>query len=193
MLTACTDPATQTAQTAQRRHADTDGSTASELPSRTDYRDAMARLGAAISVVTTDGEAGRAGFTASAVCSVTDDPPTLLVCLNQAASVYPAFDTNGVLCVNVLGAGQQHLSNLFGGKTPMDQRFDAAQWHSSSTGSPVLEGAVVSFDCRITGRSRVGTHEVLFCEVLSLAVGDTPHGLIYFNRGYHELLPASAH
>lgn len=163
------------------------------LPSRSDYRDAMARLGAAVSVVTTNGVAGRAGFTASAVCSVTDDPPTLLVCLNHAASVYPAFDANGVLCVNVLGAGQQALSNLFGGKTPMDQRFDAARWLQHRTGSPVLEGAVVSFDCRITGRSRVGTHDVLFCEAVAIAVGPTAHGLVYFNRSYHELLATPSH
>ncbi len=51
---------------------------------REHYRDAMARLGAAVSIVTTDGPAGRAGFTASAVCSVTDDPPTLLVCMNRS-------------------------------------------------------------------------------------------------------------
>jgi len=51
--------------------------------SREQFRDAMARLGAAVNIVTTDGTAGRAGFTASAVCSVTDDPPTLLVCLNR--------------------------------------------------------------------------------------------------------------
>lgn len=167
--------------------------TAANLPSRSDYRDAMARLGAAVSVVTTDGVAGRAGFTASAVCSVTDDPPTLLVCLNHAASVYPAFDANGVLCVNVLGAGQQALSNLFGGKTPMDQRFDAARWLQHRTGSPVLEGAVVSFDCRITGRSRVGTHDVLFCEAVAIAMGPTANGLVYFNRGYHELLTTPPH
>jgi hypothetical protein len=65
----------------------------------------MSRLGAAVNIVTTDGPAGRAGFTASAVCSVTDEPPTLLVCLNRTASVYPAFEANGVLCVNVLARG----------------------------------------------------------------------------------------
>ena len=83
---------------------------------KSDYRDAMARLGAAVHVITTDGPGGRAGFTASAVCSVTDEPPTLLVCLNRSASVYPAFQANGVLCVNALAAGQQQLSSLFGGK-----------------------------------------------------------------------------
>ena len=69
----------------------------------------MARLGAAVHVVTTAGPAGRHGFTASAVTSVTDDPPTLLVCQNRASDANPAFKANGVLCVNTLAAAQEHL------------------------------------------------------------------------------------
>ncbi|RZL99830.1 MAG: pyrimidine utilization flavin reductase protein F [Variovorax sp.] len=155
------------------------------------FRDAMARLGAAVHIVTTDGPGGRAGFTASAVCSVSDTPPTLLVCLNRTASVYPTFDANGVLCVNTLGADQQALSALFGGKTPMDERFAAAQWHAGSTGAPRLDGASVSFECRIAQRTSAGTHDVLFCEVLAVAVGPTAHALMYFDRRYHSLLPAA--
>lgn len=157
---------------------------------RSDYRDAMARLGAAVSVVTTDGPGGQAGFTASAVCSVTDDPPTLLVCLNRSASVYPVFETNGVLCVNVLAAGQQALSNLFGGKTPMPERFAAARWSLLVTGAPVLEGATVSFDCRVTRRTEVGSHDVLFCEAVAIRGSDKAQGLVYFDRRYHDLLAA---
>lgn len=88
-----------------------------------DFRDAMARLGSAVNIITTDGPAGRAGFTASAVCSVTDSPPTLLVCLNRSASVYSVFQQNQTLCVNTLCAEHESLSNLFGGKTPMEMRF----------------------------------------------------------------------
>ncbi len=157
---------------------------------RTDYRNAMARLGAAVNIITTDGPAGRAGFTASAVCSVTDEPPTLLVCLNRSASVYAAFQTNGVLCVNVLAAGQQALSGLFGGKTPMDERFAAGAWSRKATGSPVLADAAVSFDCRVVSRTEVGTHDVLFCEAVEIALGGAAHGLIYFDRRYHDLLAA---
>ncbi|MEH3085212.1 MAG: pyrimidine utilization flavin reductase protein F [Xylophilus ampelinus] len=162
-------------------------SAAAAPPTREAYRDAMARLGAAVNIITTDGPGGRAGFTASAVCSVTDDPPTLLVCLNRSASVYPAFQANGVLCVNALGAGAQALSNLFGGKTPMADRFAAAGWSASATGAPVLDGAAASFDCRIVGRHAVGTHDVLFCEVLAVARQAEAHGLMYFGRGYHDL------
>lgn len=58
------------------------------LADKQSFRDAMAHVGAAVNIITTDGPAGRAGFTASAVCSVTDAPPTLLVCLNRSASVW---------------------------------------------------------------------------------------------------------
>lgn len=161
-------------------------------PERGDYRNAMARLGAAVNVITTDGPAGRAGFTASAVCSVTDEPPTLLVCLNRSASVYPIFQANGVLCVNVLGAGQQQLSTLFGGKTPMAERFAAAEWHASRSGVPVLAEAAAAFECRVVNRTEVGTHDVLFCEVDAVRMGTAAHGLVYFDRRYHDLLPQAA-
>ncbi|EGI75647.1 NADH-dependent FMN reductase RutF [Hylemonella gracilis] len=157
---------------------------------RAEFRDAMARLGAAVHIVTTDGPAGRAGFTASAVCSVSDEPPTLLVCLNRSASVYPTFQANGVLCVNVLAPDHQALSTLFGGKTPMDERFAAAQWHRLETGAPRLHDAVVSFDCRVQRHSAMGTHDVLFCEVVALSMGEAAQGLIYFDRRYHALGPA---
>ncbi|MDL4913444.1 MAG: pyrimidine utilization flavin reductase protein F [Enterobacterales bacterium endosymbiont of Blomia tropicalis] len=165
------------------------------LPSvveKNDFRNAMSRLGAAVNIVTTAGPAGRAGFTASAVCSVTDSPPTLLVCLNRSASVYPVFRENMQLCVNTLAAGHEPLSNLFGGKTPMAERFIAAEWTTAMTGSPVLTGAVASFDCRISQIVSVGTHDTLFCEVLALMRNDDTHGLAWFDRGYHPLLRQEA-
>lgn len=157
------------------------------VPGKADYRSAMARLGAAVHVITTDGPAGRAGFTASAVCSVTDEPPTLLVCLNRAASVYEAFSRNQTLCVNTLAPGQEELSGLFGGKTPMAQRFAAASWRALTTGAPVLECAAVSFDCRVARVTAVGTHDVLFCEVQAIVQAEQAGGLIYFDRRYHAL------
>ncbi|WP_435947825.1 NADH-dependent FMN reductase RutF [Dryocola sp. BD586] len=152
------------------------------------FRDAMSRLGAAVNIITTDGPAGRAGFTASAVCSVTDDPPTLLVCLNRSASVWPVFSQNMALCVNTLAAGHESLSNLFGGKTPMAERFSAARWRQGASGCPQLEGAVASFDCRISQVVSVGTHDILFCELVALERNDDTHGLVWFDRGYHQLM-----
>ncbi|WP_334174299.1 NADH-dependent FMN reductase RutF [Pseudoxanthobacter sp.] len=151
------------------------------------FREAMAALGAAVSIITTDGPGGQAGFTASAVCSVTDTPPTLLVCINRSASAYCAFADNGVMCVNTLSHDQEALSNLFGGRTPMAGRFAAAQWNRLVTGAPVLEGAAVSFDCRVTQSVDVGTHRVLFGAVEAIRHGAAAGGLIYFDRRYHAL------
>jgi flavin reductase len=156
---------------------------------RQTYRDAMARLGAAVNIVTTDGPAGRRGFTASAVCSVTDDPPTLLVCMNRNSESAAVFLENRVLCVNVLTADQQSLSPIFAGFGLPEgaDRFSAGDWTALATGSPVLEGASVSFDCRVSQVTDVGTHHVLFCEVDEIATSGSAKGLIYFNRGYHPL------
>jgi flavin reductase len=159
------------------------------LVDREAYRDAMARLGAAVSVITSDGPAGRCAFTASAVCSVTDDPPTLLVCMNRGSDSYDAFKTNAVLCVNTLAASQEALSPLFAGFTDhtMAERFGHVGWTTLATGAPVLDDAVVSFDCRIAQISEVGTHGVFFCEVDAIQASTAHEGLIYFGRSYHRI------
>lgn len=151
------------------------------------FRQAMSRLPTAVNLVTTDGPGGRAGFTASAVCSVTDDPPTLLVCINRRASAYAVFADNALLCVNVLGAEHEAVSNAFGGKTPMAERFAQAEWTTRATGAPVLVDALAHFECRISQRVAVGTHDVLFCEIEAMASGDGRGCLLYFDRQYHRL------
>lgn len=151
------------------------------------FRDGMARLGAAVNIITTDGPAGKAGFTASAVCSVTDSPPTLLVCLNRSSSVYNCFSDNEALCVNTLSPDHEELSRLFGGKTAMDERFAAARWSVGPSGAPMLDDAAVSFDCRITSKAEVGSHTVFFCEVIAVERHAVASGLIYFDRAYHRI------
>ena len=153
------------------------------------YREAMARLGAAVNVVTSDGAGGRCGFTASAVCSVTDSPPTLLVCVNRTNDSYPPLKVNGVLCVNTLAGGQEDLSAIFAGLTEDDAsaRFNTGVWHRLETGAPVLTDATVAFDCRITESVEIGTHTVFFAEVDAIQVGSSREALIYFGRVYHRL------
>ena len=77
------------------------------------FREAMSRLGAAVHVITTDGPSGKTGFTATAVCSVSDSPPTLLVCLNRGATSMPILRGNGVFCVNTLRAGDELVADTF--------------------------------------------------------------------------------
>lgn len=152
-----------------------------------DYRNAMSQLAGAVNIVTTDGPEGKAGFAATAVCSVSDNPPTLLVCINRNSSAYRYVATNGVVCVNTLAADQQELSALFGGKTPIDVRFAGGEWKTLETGSPVLVGALASFDCRVRAVHDGGTHDILMCEVLDSVVTEADEALIYFKRAYRHL------
>lgn len=151
------------------------------------FRGAMARVASAVHLVTTDGAGGRAGFTASAVCSVSDGPPTLLVCINRSSSAYAAVSANAVLCVNTLAHDQAGVAAAFGGRTPMAVRFEAGRWTTLATGAPALLGALTAFDCRIVARHPVGTHDVLYCEVVGLAEPGDGHGLVYADRGYHTV------
>ncbi|TWD45421.1 flavin reductase [Agrobacterium vitis] len=163
--------------------------TAPEIsPKAQAFRDGMSRLGAAVNIVTTDGPAGRHGLTVSAVCSVTDTPPTLLVCINKSSHAHNAFVENKVLCVNVLSPAHEELSRAFARWTG-DDRFARTEWHSNGTGAPVLADAAVAFDCRIVECQTRGTHTVFFCEVMAteLSEGNTD-GLVWFSRRFHPLL-----
>nr|WP_317200902.1 flavin reductase [uncultured Psychrobacter sp.] len=157
----------------------------------TDFRDAMSLLTTAVNVVTTKGESGIHGFTASAVCSVTDTPPTLLVCMNQAARSHAHFADNKILSVNVLGAQHESISNAFASKLGSSERFEYGQWTERVTGAPVLEDALVSFDCVIDDIQQVGSHSVFMCQVVGIKHAKAQDGqhesLVYFNRAYSRV------
>ena len=161
---------------------------------RQSFRNAMARVGAAVNVITSVDQQGPFGLTASAVCSVTDDPPTLLLCISRDTDMNEVLKASGVLCVNTLSATQEELSPLFAGLTgaTQEERFRHGQWTTLATGAPVLRDAVVSFDCRVTQSTEVGTHTVFFCSVEAVQSSATHEGLIYFGRSYHRLIVAAA-
>ncbi len=153
----------------------------------TDFRNAMSLLTTAVNVITTEGPSGTHGFTASAVCSVTDSPPTLLVCMNQSARSHGHFIDNKTLSVNVLGAQHEALSNAFASKLSSEERFAQGSWTELATGAPILEDALVSFDCEIDDIQQVGTHSVFMCRVVAIKHSETDESLVYFNRSYHHL------
>jgi len=157
----------------------------------TDFRNAMSLLTSAVNVVTTAGASGRYGFTASAVCSVTDTPPTLLVCMNKASYLHAHFVENKILTVNVLGAHHQFISNVFSSKMSSEERFKHGVWTTLETGAPVLEDALVSFDCHIEQIQEVSTHDIFICRIVAIQQTQQDQGLIYFKRNYHPVGQAS--
>lgn len=153
-----------------------------------DFRNAMSLLTTAVNIITTAGETGQHGFTASAVCSVTDSPATLLVCMNQSSRSHQYFIENKVLSVNVLSSQHESLSNAFASsQLSAEQRFGLAQWGKLKTGCPVLKDALVSFDCEIEQIQQVGTHSIFICRVVAIQQSSQEESLVYFNRSYHQV------
>jgi cob(II)yrinic acid a,c-diamide reductase len=153
------------------------------------YRDAMSRFAGAVHVVTTDGTAGRRGTTVIAACSVSDDPPTVLVCLNRGNPANERFHDNGCFALNTLPAGRQDLANAFSGLTglPQDERFALGAWDTLATGAPTLSDAAAVFDCELIESKDLATHRVLFGRVKGVRIGDSLDPLIYYNRQYRVL------
>ena len=153
------------------------------------YRDAMARFAGQVHVVTTDGPGGKRGATVIAACSVSDTPPTVLVCLNRENLKNEAFIRNGNFALNTLGNDQQALAEAFSGQTglPVEERFSLAEWDRISSGAPTLIGGLAVFDCEIIDTKDHATHRILFGKVTGIRIGDRLHPLIYFNRDYRIL------
>ncbi|MBJ6124887.1 flavin reductase [Microvirga sp. BT325] len=153
------------------------------------FREGMSRVAGAVHVVTTDGEAGRAGFTATAVTPVTDSPASLLVCINTASRSAQALLSNRVFCVNTLAAADLDLAAVFAGRAGLQgpDRFGQGEWSTLDTGSPALTTSLVSFDCRIGDARVVATHHVIIGEIVRIRLGEQRPPLVYQGRHYHEL------
>lgn len=151
------------------------------------FRDGMSLVAGAVHVVTTGGVAGAAGYTATAVTSLTDEPPTLLACLNTSSRTLPRVLANGVFAVNTLSAGQTAVADVFAGRHGQDhaERFAAAgRWTAGFTGAPLLEHALVSFECRLADTKTVTTHVILIGTVVAVTQGAPAPGLAYHRRKY---------
>ena len=163
---------------------------------RQQFLEGMSCVAATVTIVTTDGPTGRAGVTVSAMSSVSADTakPTLLVCVNQASAGAAPILSNGAFCVNILRDDQSVVSDTFAGRfgDKGEAKFDCGHWTAGETGSPMLDGALVSFDCRLADQLRVGTHHVLFGEVQQVRFSGPARALVYANRAYGTLLKLPA-
>jgi flavin reductase (NADH) len=157
------------------------------------FRCAMANLSTAVNVVSTGGPHGLAGMTVSATCSVTDTPPTMLVCIDRSSSSHDTFLDNGRLCVNVLGTDREELAMHFAGATrvPTSKRFVKGSWDFDSYGVPVLRDALASIIGRIVAGQVHGSHTVAFIKVQAVTAREDNGSLVYFRRRFHNLAAAS--
>lgn len=151
-----------------------------------EFKDVLSRASTPVTVVATNGLFGLAGVTCSAVCSVCDDPPTVLLCVNRKSFAADIIRKNGVLSVNWLTADQAGISQIFAGvgSLPMEQRFAGGDWRTIVTGAPCRMDAAVSLDCSIVNAIDVGSHCVIFAEVVGKNHSEECSSLVYYRRQY---------
>lgn len=158
------------------------------------FLDGMSRSAASVSVVTTDGPAGRGGVTVSAMTSISADgeTPTMLTCLNASSSALPLVLENGCFCINVLRIDQTNISDVFSSRAPAPggDKFNAVTVAPLATGAPSLSEALVSFDCKLISAERHGTHHICIGAVEAVRVAPDGDPLLYGMRRY---LRAEAH
>ncbi len=161
---------------------------------RDKFLEGMSRAAATVNIVTTDGPAGKAGATVSAMSSVSADSarPSLLVCVNKSAFTADIIRENKRFCVNVLRDTQAWISDGFAGRAGVDDKFTIGTWHKTGLGSWELENAVVTFDCELVEEVLYGSHYIFIGEVETANVSESGPTLVYSNRSYGSSVPLGA-
>ena len=164
------------------------------MTTRDTFLEGMSRAASTVSIITTDGPAGKAGVTVSAMSSVSadSDRPSLLVCVNKSSRSAEMIRTNGRFCVNVLRDSQAWVSDGFAGRTQAEDKFTIGTWHQTGLGSWELENALVTFDCELKSETLYGSHYIFIGEVETAKVADSGPALVYSNRSYGSSVPLGA-
>ncbi len=161
---------------------------AADTDIRGQFLQAMSCAANTVNVVTTDGKAGRAGVTVSAMASVSadGDAPTMLVCVHHLSAAAQTILDNGCFCTNILRDDQSFISDVFAGrlKTEDGDKFSCVDWVTMKTGAPRVRDPLTAFDCTVKSSERVGTHFVFIGEVQDIFVAEGGSPLIFANRAY---------
>ena len=142
-----------------------------------DFKAGMRQLAAAVNVITVAHNGDRQGLTATSACSVSSEPPQLLICVNRDAGAHELISAAGAFCLNVLARDQEDIARRFAGMdgSEKSRRFDLGTWTGLTTGAPVLEGCVANFDCRITNAVDAASHTIFIGRVVAVrSDGDEP-------------------
>ncbi|HKR16606.1 flavin reductase family protein [Rhizorhapis sp.] len=152
---------------------------AADLTLADDFKLAMRRLATTIAIITTGKQENWSGMAATAVMSVTSEPPTILVAVNRNASLSPVLQTEQRFCVNLLAERHQELVGIFSGGKKGFARFETGGWVASEEGLPVLPDAVASLICTTQLTLGVATHTLFVGQVQRIVNHPTIDPLIW--------------
>jgi len=156
-----------------------------------DFRRTLAHFATGVTVVTTwDADARPTGLTASAVTSVSLDPPLILVCVSQNAHCYPAFKEGGKFAVNVLASDQEAIARRFASSSLTgEQKFEGVGHHQGALGLPIVKDALAELECTVVHAYPGGDHTIFVARVEAVdARGDLGREPLLYYRGRFDRL-----
>jgi flavin reductase (DIM6/NTAB) family NADH-FMN oxidoreductase RutF len=158
----------------------------SQMPiNKNEFRAALGRFASGVTVVTTRDASGRLyGITVSAFCSVSLEPPLVLVCVEKKTGSHHAFSDGEAFVVNVLAAGQQHLSDRFA--SHISDKFAGVSYHQGIADLPVLEDALANLECVLKYSYEAGDHTIFVGQIEKARVADG-EPLLYFHGNYRKI------
>jgi flavin reductase (DIM6/NTAB) family NADH-FMN oxidoreductase RutF len=153
--------------------------------SHEDFRKTLAKFASGVTVVTSTDSAGQIfGITVSAFCSVSLEPPLILVSIEKGTGTHHALTESGMFNVHVLAEGQEDVSNRFASKS--EDKFDGFEFSRDERGVPVIDGCLATINCRKFSEAEGGDHTIFIGEVMDSQLGDGSP-LLYWQSGYRKL------
>ncbi|MEV0702207.1 flavin reductase family protein [Saccharopolyspora sp. NPDC050389] len=157
---------------------------ADDSRTKSQFRDAMACFPSGVTIVTTTDSDGRPwGFTATAFCSVSSEPPLVLACLAKSAQCHPVFQAADAWVVHVLPEAHAELAIRFA--TRGTDKFAGGEF-TTTDGLPRMSSASATLECSVHARHDAGDHTILVGRVLDVALGTAPPA-VYFDRAFHRI------
>ena len=146
------------------------------------FRSVLGRFATGVTIITAlDGSGQPHGMTVSAFSSLSLEPPLVLICIDNVATMSPLMATTGHFVVNVLTSEQEELSRRFSGQ--LDDRFAGVGYTDAPSGAPILDGVLAWLDCRVLTRHPAGDHVIVIGEV-EHAEAFEGQPLLYYRSGY---------
>jgi flavin reductase (DIM6/NTAB) family NADH-FMN oxidoreductase RutF len=154
-----------------------------------DFKSAMRCLTGGVVIITAGIRHRRRGLTATAVCSLSAEPPSLVVCINRSAEAHEIIRQTGRFAVSILEEKHVALADRFAGRdgSKGESRFGVGDWNDRETGAPVLADAVAWFDCKVINAVEVPTHTLFIGLVVASSASDAKNPLIYLKGAFGTL------
>jgi len=152
------------------------------------FRRAMRRVAATVNVISITVDGRPLGITATAVSSLSMEPPSLLACINRAAAVHASMADMANFRVNILHRDQEDIARMFAEKSGEARRF-AEGWELYPDMPPRLIDAQASILCRRIDHHQFGTHSIFIGVLEDVCVREDVSPLLYWNGQYGAINP----